>query len=1061
MKACSCKGVVSREMLEQMQNADIIQKMTEDFNEESVDYPLSFSNPTWKKFRLNLGEFLETLMSYCQYSVIYDEFLMDSLISLLTGLSDSQVRAFRHTSTFAAMKLMTGLVKIARDLSINLENCNRQYDVERTKTPQKMAPERLESLLQKRKDLRENLEEIGNMMNGIFKGVFVHRYRDIVADIRAVCMEELGKWMRTHSQFFLNDSYLKYVGWTLHDKQGHVRLQCVRSLQSLYTMQDVAGRLELFTNRFKDRMVYMVLDKEQQVAVEAIKLLGLVSETMDNVLAEEDYETVYPLVFASSRAVSSEAGAFLYKRYLCNEATDSDAKDKSRRGSSVAFFKILVSFFIESDLHDQAAYLVDSLWESASAHLKDWECQTDLLLDGEGMDDRQENAFIEILVSAARQAVEGTSPIGRVPVKKVLSGKDRKAQAEDKLKLTRHMIVTLPHLLAKFSADAEKMCLLLMVIGYLDLEVYYTERLEKHLDLLLIQVRDILQKHTKPEVLESCSRALYFLCDREQNTYKRADIILSRMVDQLTDYFSQQVSDVLQVSDLDEDEVYNIAATMKRISALYSAHDLRRWELFEPCSLIIGKGIDTGVPEQIDLSALKKRLCKFCDLCQSCLSDHHAAVREQAFILLSDLLIVFGGHIASGEKSHLQPLIMHPELPLQAEMAGLLLDHVFNDVEDEDGEDEYHQLSLLHKRRNLLAGYCKLILYSALQLRSASDVFRHYVKFYRDYGDIIKELLQKSRIINKEGSTRTLLLSLTQAYTALCSEENMPPHRTAPSFLEIRELARRFSLLLGPDQIRIREDIVLLHKEGLRFSLKASPGSEWSSQNLTFMDVLSEFSHKLLKQDKVALLQYLDQLCQQCPLLQRADDEDDDALRAPLVAYKKSLHTDSDGALATPSRRHGIRTETAESEAQPPSKRRKTKSKGAVEDPSANVEDRSRRPPPLMTSTVLKEKRPPPLDQAVEREPESAGSESDFEPSQSIIVRRHFRTPSSSRGMQTRTGTPSTLSGSLHRLHLMEEEEEIVIDEEESSSGSPGGETRLLDLLDAALLDSEEDQTLF
>lgn len=90
------------------------------------------------------------------------------------------------------------------------------------------------------------------MMNSIFKGIFVHRYRcvldsevkcvthycplsfkwhykalnhffrDAIAEIRAICIEEIGVWMKLYSDAFLNDSYLKYVGWTLHDRvSGH------------------------------------------------------------------------------------------------------------------------------------------------------------------------------------------------------------------------------------------------------------------------------------------------------------------------------------------------------------------------------------------------------------------------------------------------------------------------------------------------------------------------------------------------------------------------------------------------------------------------------------------------------------------------------------------------------------------------------------------------------------------------------------------------------------------------------------------------------------------------
>lgn len=43
-------------------------------------------------------------------------------------------------------------------------------------------------------------------------------HSDAIAEIRAVCIEEIGVWMKMYSDAFLNDSYLKYVGWTLHDR---------------------------------------------------------------------------------------------------------------------------------------------------------------------------------------------------------------------------------------------------------------------------------------------------------------------------------------------------------------------------------------------------------------------------------------------------------------------------------------------------------------------------------------------------------------------------------------------------------------------------------------------------------------------------------------------------------------------------------------------------------------------------------------------------------------------------------------------------------------------------
>ena len=64
-------------------------------------------------------------------------------------------------------------------------------------------------------------------------------------------MIELGEWMKKYPSHFLDDSYLKYLGWTLYDKIGEVRLTCLRSLQPLYAAEDLSQRLELFTNRFK------------------------------------------------------------------------------------------------------------------------------------------------------------------------------------------------------------------------------------------------------------------------------------------------------------------------------------------------------------------------------------------------------------------------------------------------------------------------------------------------------------------------------------------------------------------------------------------------------------------------------------------------------------------------------------------------------------------------------------------------------------------------------------------------------------------------------------------
>jgi hypothetical protein len=48
--------------------------------------------------------------------------------------------------------------------------------------------------------------------------LFMHRYRDVDPDIRMSCIKSLGIWVVSYPSLFLQDIYLKYLGWTLNDK---------------------------------------------------------------------------------------------------------------------------------------------------------------------------------------------------------------------------------------------------------------------------------------------------------------------------------------------------------------------------------------------------------------------------------------------------------------------------------------------------------------------------------------------------------------------------------------------------------------------------------------------------------------------------------------------------------------------------------------------------------------------------------------------------------------------------------------------------------------------------
>ncbi|XP_067853231.1 cohesin subunit SA-2 isoform X4 [Heptranchias perlo] len=997
---CSgCKGVVTGEMFRHMQNSEIIRKMTEEFDEDSGDYPLTMPGPQWKKFKSSFCEFISVLVRQCQYSIIYDEYMMDTVISLLTGLSDSQVRAFRHTSTLAAMKLMTALVNVALNLSINMDNTQRQYETERNKIIGKRANDRLELLLQKRKELQENQDEIENMMNAIFKGVFVHRYRDAISEIRAVCIEEIGVWMKMYSDAFLNDSYLKYVGWTMHDKQGEVRLKCLTALQGLYYNRELIPKLELFTSRFKDRIVSMTLDKEYEVAVQAIKLLTLVLQGSDDVLTSEDCENVYHLVYSAHRPIAVAAGEFLYKKLFSHKDPESDevtVKRKGRQSPNAKLIKTLVFFFLESELHEHAAYLVDSMWDCATDLLKDWECMASLLLEEplngeEVLTDRQESALVEIMLCTIRQTVECHPPVGRGSGRKVLSAKEKKTQLDDRTRITEQFSAVLPQLLVKYAVDAEKVTNLLQLPLFFDLEIYTTGRLEKHLDSLLRQLKDIVEKHVDTDVLEACSKTYHALCNDEYTIFNRVDLSRSQLIDELVDKFSHMLEDFLQEDEeLDEDDAYQVLSTLKRITAFHNAHDLTRWDLFGSNYKLLKIGIENGdMPEQIVIHALqcthyvilwnlatvsegsstkeqlimlRKQMRAFCQICQHYLTNVNTTVKEQAFTILCDILMIFSHQIMSGGRDVLEPLVYTPDSSLQSELLSFILDHVFIDQDEDshstDGhqDDEAGKIEALHKRRNLLAAYCKLIVYNVVDMNTAADIFKQYMKYYNDYGDIIKETMSKCRQTDKIQCAKTLILSLQQLFNELEQDLGLGFDRTTPGFSGIKELARRFSLTFGLDQLKTREAVAMLHKDGIDFAFKEPNvnGEGYPAVNLPFLDILSEFSSKLIRQDKRTLYVYLEKFMTEQMMLHRED------VWLPLISYRNSLLTGDDDTMSVVSGISSRGSSVRSKKTKPATGKRKLPEAEESNDGSWISREHSLQSPlmmqtPQLTSTVMRE----------------------------------------------------------------------------------------------------------
>ncbi|XP_037832141.1 cohesin subunit SA-1 [Kryptolebias marmoratus] len=867
IQCCGCKGVVTAEMCQSQEDSDVRSKMVEELDEgaglqykrflafpwiltvtwpmdaDSAEYPLVQSGPPARWFHSELCDFVAALVARCQHGVLFDGYLMGGLISLLTELSDSYVRAFRHTCTLAAVKVLSSLVAVALSLGVGVENAQKLHEVQRTKSSRQRSSQQLERIQKKLTELQEKRAEIESMMDAIFKGVFLKRYRDMLPEIRSICMEELALWMKLYSSAFLNDSYLKYTGWMMHDKAPDVRLKCVLGLQGLYGDPVLLPKLDLFTSRFKDRLIAMTLDKDNEVAVQTMKLLLLISKMCDDVLTEDDYKQLLRFVYSSHRPLAATAGELLFWRYGALRPPSFPS----------AGFELCVAGFTAA----------------------------------EGA------VMVEILAAAARQASEGPALPGRTGTKKVVSAREKKSQTDDCLKLTGHLLTWLPRLIQKFSCSGDIVASLMKIPQFFISDCPEAENTQQ-VSSLLAEMAAVVDLHSAPAVLEAAARSYLSLCGEGAAWGPAArsarDALVRRWVERLTELLRDDPFSA------NEEKTRELVATLRKLGAFHNCHDLGRWGAFELLSpLLTEQSSQGGAPPEVleealrclsfavlwSLSASGEMLtCReeavsqrlqlrlFCERSRHFLSHCELAVRLQAFLGVCDVLTAHSYQLQVWHPAGFGLLLYTPSPKLQRALLGFVCSHVFvgSDCDSQSRESknpEAERLEDLHRRRNALAAYCKLIVHGVLEMSAAAEVYVHYVKYNSDFGDIMKETMCRTRQINKVESARSLVLCLQQLFVRLKREQKSGggggrAHSGVQTFTSIKELARRFALTFG-DSAKFRECVVTIHRNGVEFVFQdftQAPGAA-TPPYLSYLTILSEFSGKLLKPDKKTVFSYL------------------------------------------------------------------------------------------------------------------------------------------------------------------------------------------------------------
>ena len=494
--------------------------------------------------------------------------LFDAVSDAVALFSGSRARTVRVAATSAGLTLVSSLVAIAKAKAEMRDTKQRQLDAESRKKRPNAAMTR--ALAEALSETQARIRGAERMIADAFTKIFTHRFRDVDAHVRAQCMQSIGAWMRAHPLFFLSDVYLKYLGWSLSDKDPRVRRAVLAALRALYAASaENLALMDTFNARFQPRIAEMLHDVDASVAVEAIGTLAALHAA--GVAPREEMQPVAALLLDGDARVRAAAARVVpallagdaaegegeedegiatsrSKKKLASAANDDgDAKTRETLMSLVALVRRL------GGSRARTAGAVDALWDEYGDAMSEWGVILDAFLreeppasggaggkksargkkarasekdeDAGGLDaenlaatatptardpmDADAAAGLANLLACAARRACGERLVQPEGAPRPYTKAQRESHARAREAFTQCAIKSLPAALRKWRSDEAVVAPLLETARHLRLEHYSLRHKEKAFDELAGVVTEIFRARSGRRVLDACAAALH------------------------------------------------------------------------------------------------------------------------------------------------------------------------------------------------------------------------------------------------------------------------------------------------------------------------------------------------------------------------------------------------------------------------------------------------------------------------------------------------------------------------------------------------------------------------
>ncbi|XP_033161183.1 cohesin subunit SA-1 [Drosophila mauritiana] len=788
-----------------------------------------------------VGSFLNALLMVASEfpSDSYRLFL-DQLTNFVMACSESSIRTFRHTGTMIGLKIMT----ILSDL--------KSLNDEMTMT----------------------------VWMRMFNSMFAVRSRDVVNDIRLLCISELGQWFANYPHCYLQPTSLRIFYEALNDGCGDV-IQC--SLDNISVLCRNDGLLSqslALTTEFREILVECCVGKEDAIAEKSVQFLTHFYVLSAEILSDYDCRVLEQLIMAANRGLAQAAADLFILR-----------RNGLEGESFCQRIQHLLQLFVDSG-HEQADYLVDSLIDNCELVL-DWKPMIAVLLENpksHELSDIYCSSLIAILLAGVKQATTGEIPPGRYT-------KDLRREPRPSLgrQATNWLAPVLSELLRTYANSLEDTERLLELPKYFCFDYYHEGNRMGQLNELVEHFELIIFGQTSTSVLESTVQTLALLNRMIPNSLTKQ--LLNGAV---TNYkMAWQRTQDTSPSKRTQNGANRLLATLRLVTVLSGHFNLSEWDLTEPLLFSLKKFLrqrmlpngDVLPPEAFSLY-LKACFCCLCwdmeNLEGTALNnvdmDEYCAVLHQnledylyvtfslvgkssteplayhGFSYICDLFVLHGNLCGSSNPS-IRSVAHAPSGNEVDILEDFLMEH-FLELSPSDLMQETNA-EQLQRIRSILTSYLKVVCLGVVPTMRASKFYEYYVKYHAPFGDVLRcsmELaLQRNPIHFAMTMLHTCLLLYAKAFPDDTRQAAEQRALKPAEFSELMAVANRLAKILISHPVEHRECVIVFHRSGIMFVFESAQKQPTeATKKLPFLRVLKVFVPLLLVQDKSSILHFFE-----------------------------------------------------------------------------------------------------------------------------------------------------------------------------------------------------------